>query len=200
MLRRAAPLSTCLQEVAAQLRFCHGRATAVRAIQSAAVARHGTGPRSFSHAHFDGKHSKDNEPPIDESNTNTTEHAVISMFDLFSIGIGPSSSHTVGPMRAGAIFVQDLREAGLLNSVNKIKLALYGSLAATGKGHMTPQALLLGLEGADCETVDTESVPVRYEEIIKPKRLTLGKDSTEQGPSKEIYFDFDKDLEVRLLY
>lgn len=133
---------------------------------------------------------------MNETQTSTTEHAVISMFDLFSIGIGPSSSHTVGPMRAGAIFVQDLRESGLLNSVAKIKLALYGSLAATGKGHMTPQALLLGLEGADCETVDTESVPTRYEDIVKTKTLTLGKDSIEQGPSKQIHFDFDKDLEV----
>ncbi|WFD18445.1 hypothetical protein MCAP1_000648 [Malassezia caprae] len=98
-------------------------------------------------------------------------------------------------MRAGAIFVQDLRESGLLDSVSKIKLALYGSLAATGKGHMTPQALLLGLEGADCETVDTESVPIRYDEILNTKRLTLGKDSTAQCLSKEIHFDFDKDLE-----
>ena len=86
---------------------------------------------------------------MDDIPGSTTEHAVISMFDLFSIGIGPSSSHTVGPMRAGAIFVQDLRDSGILSSVASIKLALYGSLAATGKGHMTPQALLLGLEGAD---------------------------------------------------
>ncbi|WFD25113.1 hypothetical protein MNAN1_000076 [Malassezia nana] len=98
-------------------------------------------------------------------------------------------------MRAGAIFVQALRESKLLGSVAKIKLALYGSLAATGKGHMTPQALLLGLEGADCETVDTESVPIRYEEIVKSKTLTLGKDSTELGPPQPIHFDMDKDLE-----
>lgn len=63
------------------------------------------------------------------------EHAVISTFDLFSIGIGPSSSHTVGPMRAGNIFVADLREAGLLHKVHKIRIAIYGSLALTGEGH-----------------------------------------------------------------
>lgn len=66
------------------------------------------------------------------------EHAVISTFDLFSIGIGPSSSHTVGPMRAGNIFVTDLLEAGLLHKVHKIRISIYGSLALTGEGHMTP--------------------------------------------------------------
>lgn len=62
------------------------------------------------------------------------EHAVISTFDLFSIGIGPSSSHTVGPMRAGGIFVADLAEAGLLDKVHKIRISIYGSLALTGEG------------------------------------------------------------------
>lgn len=144
---------------------------------------------SFSHAHFSG-----HEPDDDAS---TTEHAVISMFDLFSIGIGPSSSHTVGPMRAGAIFVNDLRESGVLPDVARIKLALYGSLAATGKGHMTPQALLLGLEGADCETVDTESVPQRYQSIVNERRLTLGKDTSQYGAVCEIQFDYERDLEAR---
>lgn len=70
------------------------------------------------------------------------EHAVISAFDLFSIGIGPSSSHTVGPMRAGNIFVTDLLEAGLLHKVHKIRISIYGSLALTGEGHMTPSGML----------------------------------------------------------
>lgn len=70
------------------------------------------------------------------------EHAVISTFDLFSIGIGPSSSHTVGPMRAGNIFVTDLLEAGLLHKVHKIRISIYGSLALTGEGHMTPSGML----------------------------------------------------------
>lgn len=154
---------------------------------------------SFSHAHFDtSRQASENARTSaldDDAGLHTTEHAVISMFDLFSIGIGPSSSHTVGPMRAGAIFINDLREANILSSVARIKLALYGSLAATGKGHMTPQALLLGLEGAECETVDTESVPARYEEIVKSKKLTLGKDTPEHGPGQAIFFDYDKDLE-----
>lgn len=71
------------------------------------------------------------------------EHAVISTFDLFSIGIGPSSSHTVGPMRAGNIFVTDLLEAGLLHKVHKIRISIYGSLALTGEGHMTPSGMFL---------------------------------------------------------
>lgn len=69
------------------------------------------------------------------------EHAVISTFDLFSIGIGPSSSHTVGPMRAGNIFITDLIEADLLQKVHKIRVSLYGSLALTGEGHMTPSGM-----------------------------------------------------------
>lgn len=121
------------------------------------------------------------------------EHAVISTFDLFSIGIGPSSSHTVGPMRAGNIFVADLLAAGLLPKVDRIRVALYGSLALTGEGHMTPSALLLGLESADIETVDTAYVPERFEQIKKDKKLFLGHQLPD-GKGKEITFDFDRDF------
>ncbi|OTA68581.1 hypothetical protein K449DRAFT_408107 [Hypoxylon sp. EC38] len=121
------------------------------------------------------------------------EHAVISTFDLFSIGIGPSSSHTVGPMRAGGIFVADLVEAGLLDKVNKIRISIYGSLALTGEGHMTPSALLLGLESADVETVDTSYVPTRFAQIKKEKKLFLGHGLPE-GKGKEIDFDYEKDF------
>ncbi|KAH8172476.1 serine dehydratase alpha chain domain-containing protein [Sarocladium implicatum] len=121
------------------------------------------------------------------------EHAVISTFDLFSIGIGPSSSHTVGPMRAGNIFVTDLIEAGLLDKVSKIRVAIYGSLALTGEGHMTPSALLLGLESADVETVDTAYVPERFEAIKSGKKLHLGHWLPgDQG--KEIDFDYESDF------
>ncbi|KAI5464204.1 serine dehydratase alpha chain-domain-containing protein [Mariannaea sp. PMI_226] len=120
------------------------------------------------------------------------EHAVISTFDLFSIGIGPSSSHTVGPMRAGNIFVSDLMEAGLLDKVHKIRITVYGSLALTGEGHMTPSALLLGLEGADVETVDTAYVPNRFVEIKERKKLFLGQGLPQGG--KEIDFNYDRDF------
>ncbi|MFO1350938.1 MAG: L-serine ammonia-lyase [Gammaproteobacteria bacterium] len=83
---------------------------------------------------------------------------VISVFDLFKIGIGPSSSHTVGPMRAALQFARALREAGLLAQVTAVKVELYGSLGATGKGHGSDKAILLGLSGETPEQVDPEGV------------------------------------------
>lgn len=121
------------------------------------------------------------------------EHAVISTFDLFSIGIGPSSSHTVGPMRAGNIFVADLVEANLLEKVHKIRVSIYGSLALTGEGHMTPSAILLGLESADVETVDTAYVPERFAEIKEKKKIILGHGLGE-GKGREIAFDYDREF------
>jgi L-serine deaminase len=121
------------------------------------------------------------------------EHAVISTFDLFSIGIGPSSSHTVGPMRAGNIFIADLAKANLLHRVERIRVALYGSLALTGEGHMTPSALLLGLESADVETVETDYVPARFSEIKSTKKLRLGH-ALPGDKSKEVDFDYERDF------
>lgn len=71
----------------------------------------------------------------------------ISVFDLFSIGIGPSSSHTVGPMRAARMFAGRLKKDGLLAQTATVRAELFGSLGATGHGHGTPKAVLLGLEG-----------------------------------------------------
>ena len=71
----------------------------------------------------------------------------ISVFDMFKIGIGPSSSHTVGPMRAALIFVTRLQDEGVLSSVRRVRAELYGSLGATGKGHASDKAVILGLEG-----------------------------------------------------
>lgn len=134
----------------------------------------------------------------DEGQTGTyseaaNEHAVISTFDLFSIGIGPSSSHTVGPMRAGNIFVADLDEANLLPKVHRIRVSIYGSLALTGEGHMTPSALLLGLESANVENVDTAYVPERFADIKSGKKLFLGQGIGE-GKGKEIDFDYERDF------
>ncbi|EFX00869.1 L-serine dehydratase 1 [Grosmannia clavigera kw1407] len=122
------------------------------------------------------------------------EHAVISTFDLFSIGIGPSSSHTVGPMRAGNIFIVDLAEAGLLDRVHKIRVAIYGSLALTGEGHMTPSAILLGLESADVETVETAYVPTRFEQIKATRQLVLGRGLADGSPGRTIDFDYSRDF------
>ena len=97
----------------------------------------------------------------------------ISVFDLFSIGIGPSSSHTVGPMRAAQQFVQTLKQAGLLSQVTGVKVNLYGSLGATGKGHGSDKAVMLGLEGELPESVDTDNVETRLESIRSSRQLNL---------------------------
>ncbi|MHA0284821.1 L-serine ammonia-lyase [Mycobacterium sp. C3-094] len=95
----------------------------------------------------------------------------ISVFDLFSIGIGPSSSHTVGPMRAARRFAERLR--GSLDAVARVRVELFGSLGATGAGHGTPGAVVLGLEGAEPETVHPEAARVRAAEIEHAGRLQL---------------------------
>ncbi|WP_086828954.1 L-serine ammonia-lyase [Allokutzneria sp. NRRL B-24872] len=97
----------------------------------------------------------------------------ISVFELFKIGIGPSSSHTVGPMRAAHTFVAGLKADGLLAEVVRVRSELFGSLGATGHGHGSDKAVLLGLEGEDPESVDTDSVEPRVAQIRASKRLNL---------------------------
>ena len=97
----------------------------------------------------------------------------LSVFDLFKVGIGPSSSHTVGPMRAAARFVEGLRAEGLLARVEGVRAELYGSLGATGKGHGSDKAVLLGLEGEHPDRVDTASVPQRLAAMRESGRLSL---------------------------
>jgi L-serine dehydratase len=97
----------------------------------------------------------------------------LSVFDLFSIGIGPSSSHTVGPMRAARMFARRLKNDGLLAHTAAVRVRLHGSLAATGPGHGTPGAVLLGLEGASPRTVDVDRAAGRLAEIRATGRLAL---------------------------
>ncbi len=97
----------------------------------------------------------------------------ISVFDLFKIGIGPSSSHTVGPMRAAGLFVRQIDDQGKLNDVASVKVELFGSLGATGVGHGSPKATMLGLEGEWPETVDTDKVSMRIEKIRSERQLHL---------------------------
>ncbi|MFK4147208.1 L-serine ammonia-lyase [Streptomyces sp. NPDC004065] len=111
----------------------------------------------------------------------------ISVFDLFSIGIGPSSSHTVGPMRAARMFARRLRGEGLLEHAVSLRAELYGSLGATGHGHGTPKAVLLGLEGDSPRTVDVETADERVERIKESGRLRL-------LGEHEIAFSFDDDM------
>lgn len=97
----------------------------------------------------------------------------ISVFELFKIGIGPSSSHTVGPMRAARRFALSLDEDGRLDAVATVRVELYGSLAATGRGHGSDRAVMLGLEGDDPETIDVESIEARIAGIRDRGRLDL---------------------------
>jgi L-serine dehydratase len=97
----------------------------------------------------------------------------VSVFDLFSIGIGPSSSHTVGPMRAAGRFVATLNREGLLSRTTRVRSELFGSLGATGHGHGSYNAVLWGLEGEDPETVDTTEGPIRANEIRRTGQLRL---------------------------
>ncbi|MET8198431.1 L-serine ammonia-lyase [Micromonospora taraxaci] len=112
---------------------------------------------------------------------------MISVFDLFSVGIGPSSSHTVGPMRAARTFVGGLKADGLISDVARVQAELFGSLGATGHGHGSGPAVLLGLAGESPETVDTDTVGPRVERIRAERRINiLG--------AHEIDFDPDRDL------
>jgi L-serine dehydratase len=97
----------------------------------------------------------------------------VSVFDLFTIGIGPSSSHTVGPMRAARRFVRRLEEEGRLGEVARVRCELYGSLALTGKGHGTDRAVLIGLEGETPEAVDPGWIPKRVAAIRAGGTISL---------------------------
>ncbi len=97
----------------------------------------------------------------------------VSVFDLFKIGIGPSSSHTVGPMRAARLFASRLEHDGVLDRVAAVRAELYGSLGATGKGHGSDKAVLLGLEGDEPGTVDIDAIAGRLERMRSTQQLSL---------------------------
>ena len=98
----------------------------------------------------------------------------VSAFDLFKIGIGPSSSHTVGPMRAARLFVRHLQHEGTLPRTARVLSQLYGSLGATGKGHGSDKAVLLGLAGHEPDTVDVDAVPALLAAMRSGKSVLLG--------------------------
>lgn len=99
---------------------------------------------------------------------------MISTFDIFKIGIGPSSSHTVGPMRAAERFVADLDKQAVLEKTARVQTALFGSLAWTGHGHATDTAVILGLSGEHPETVEPDAVPTIISKTDKDGKLNLG--------------------------
>ncbi len=114
----------------------------------------------------------------------------VSIFDLFSLGIGPSSSHTVGPMRAALTFVRGLTKAGQLDQTHSITAELYGSLAATGRGHGSDRAVVMGLMGLEPETVDPRAGQAAVDAACREHRLTL-------DGIREV--DFKLDDHVRLM-
>lgn len=111
----------------------------------------------------------------------------ISIFDLLSIGIGPSSSHTVGPMKAANAFVTSLNEKHFLPEITRVTVELFGSLAFTGKGHGTDTAILLGLEGHAPDTIDPDTIQPRAKTIIETGALNL-------ADQKAVHFDYTKDM------
>ena len=111
----------------------------------------------------------------------------LSVLDIFKVGIGPSSSHTMGPMNAARTFVDDLAGLGLLERTSKVAAQVYGSLALTGKGHCTDRAILLGLEGDRPDTIDPAAMEPTLERIRASAKLRL-------GGRHEIDFDEPLDL------
>jgi L-serine dehydratase len=111
----------------------------------------------------------------------------ISVFDIFKIGIGPSSSHTLGPWRAAQAFVQTLQQQEVLGLVTEVKILLYGSLAKTGRGHGTDIAILLGLSGDDPVTFNVNDIDHKINQIKTNHQLVL-------GALHEIAFSYDDDL------
>ncbi len=114
----------------------------------------------------------------------------LSALDLFTVGIGPSSSHTVGPMRAAKTFACDLERRGLLSAVERVQVELYGSLGATGVGHGTDRGLLMGLEAATPETVDPEWMIARAEQVRREGTLRL-------AGQRDIRFNAVQDVVMR---
>ena len=112
---------------------------------------------------------------------------MISVLDMFTVGIGPSSSHTVGPMRAARCFIESLRQAQVMERLDRIVITLYGSLALTGAGHGTDMAVLLGLEGQTPEDVPVEEIPGILDRIRSTKRVVV-------APGRTISFEEGRDL------
>lgn len=116
---------------------------------------------------------------------------MLSVLDVFRVGIGPSSSHTVGPMRIAHRFVSDIERLGVLEAVTRIRIELQGSLAFTGEGHATPKAVILGLLGHEPETLDPAQSEREEESVRRSKQLSLsGRHNIAFDPQSDIVFDY----------
>ena len=117
---------------------------------------------------------------------------MISALDIFRIGIGPSSSHTVGPMRIAARFMTDLARAGLLARVARLSVSLQGSLAFTGVGHRTPEAVYLGILGFKPETTDPEAAEAAVKNLLATSAMRLQSGQTIAfNPAVDLIFDYE---------
>ncbi len=115
----------------------------------------------------------------------------ISVFDMLKIGIGPSSSHTLGPWRAAERWIKELKDNNKFDNVEKISVDLYGSLSLTGKGHATDYAIILGLSGADPETIPTETISSTISEIKKTNIILFnGEKEIVFHPESDIVFNY----------
>ena len=122
-------------------------------------------------------------------------HEAISAFDIFKIGIGPSSSHTLGPWRAAQQFLQSLEKKNILPDITAVEVLLYGSLAKTGKGHGTDIAVLLGLSGDDPVTFNVNNISAKIADINSMKKLVLdGRHEIDFNPAEDISFLFTETL------
>src|ERR1019366_4458549 len=118
-------------------------------------------------------------------------HESISVFDMFKIGVGPSSSHTLGPWRAAMRCIQSIKSKTTFSEVSSIQVLLYGSLAKTGKGHGTDIAVMLGLCGEDPVTFDVNMIDAKINDIKSMNKLMLnGKYEIDFEPGEDIAFLF----------
>ncbi|MDN8595966.1 L-serine ammonia-lyase [Corynebacterium tuberculostearicum] len=118
----------------------------------------------------------------------------ISIFDMFKIGIGPSSSHTLGPMKAGKAFVDELKEKDLFDKVTRVQANVYGSLSLTGIGHSTDKAILLGLAGEEPETVDIDGISEFMKNVRSSEKLMLGGSHEVEFPKDGGFYFHDEYL------
>ncbi len=122
-------------------------------------------------------------------------HEAISVFDIFKIGVGPSSSHTLGPWRAALSFIQSLQDKKIVQQISSVEVLLYGSLAKTGRGHGTDIAVQLGLCGEDPVSFDVSQIDARIQDIRSMKKIVLGgKHEIDFDPAEDIEFLFNESL------
>lgn len=127
---------------------------------------------------------------------------MISVFDTFKIGIGPSSSHTVGPMNAGKCFIVQLVKIDNLFNTTRIIVDLYGSLSLTGKGHATDSAIIMGLAGNSPQDVNIDSIPTFIQSVTENGRLSVakGKHSVDFSVVEEENFGRTHEVDIQVPY